>query len=502
MTIHLATNTGIAFARVVKVCCLLILSLLMPLACPAAEVVAWKVPLSRYTGSGLKAAGVIRCQVAPEASPFFKEGDELWDLKGVAPEDRIAHAPQIEWLVWNATSGQLVTKAEWISVWQLHQRLGIEELPKQCRLKASVFEVAADGAPPSQAKTARISQTWVIRSGMKFEVAQRTESGGLEVGGTGTMDEFGSVIDLELHASCFLRDQPKLDFNCAFSLWSGTSLWLARDFDGKTGLDFMITNRIELMDGTPVEEAMMIQNADGVEPVKLDRKQINRHRIGDEGWLAIQWLYPSQLHNLSATVDPGVDPFAEKPVDLIRETLRLEEVSAPEEVQSWFNGPVWNVGKLVRDNGVLSAESKSFAGYDPRTMDAFLFTKDIVEVDRFEKLFSSLRISPLKHVEVCMIGRGETRLISRSGQKSVLRRTVGGASPMRLLEIEPVFREEDNLLKLRFNYRNGSNESALEAIQSAITMESGDSIDVMEASFGTGSNSSLRLKAVVKDVLR
>lgn len=480
----------------------MILYFLIPLACPAVEIVAWKVPLSHYTAEDLQSTNITRCKAPPEASPFFKEGDELWDIKGVAPEDGIEHAPQVEWLVWNASSGRLVTKTEWISVWQLHQRLGIEELPRQCRLKASVFEVPANGAPPSESTTARTILTWVTRSGMKFEVAQHTELGGVEVRGSSTMYEFGSMADLELQVSCIPSDQPKMDFNCAVSLWSGTSLWLARDFDGRSGLDFVITNRIELMDGTPVEEAMMIQKADKAEPVKLDHKQMSRHRIGDEGWLASQWLDPSQLQNWSTTIDPGDDPFAEKPLGRIRELLELEEVNAPGEINSWFSGPVWNVGKLVRATGAIEADSGSFAGYDPRSRCVFLFTKEVGEVDKFEQLFSSGCLLPIKHIEICMSGRGETRLITRSGQKSALSRTVGGGNPIRLLEIEPVIGERDNLLDLHFIYRDGPKESPMKAIQSAITIKSGDSIDVMEASSDGGANSSLLLKAAIKEAMR
>jgi len=476
-----------------------VLWLVLPLACPASEIIAWKVPITRYLHRGMETDGMVRLKSAPESSPFFKAGDELWDIKGVAAANRMDDAPQVEWLVWNASSGRLVTKAEWISVWRFHQRLGIEELPRQCRLKASVFEVAPDGAPPSEAKPARHLLTWVTRSGMKFEAAQRSELGGMEVSGSVSLDELDPLAGLELHMTCSPRDQPKMDINCAVSMWSGTSLWLARDFDGKTGLDFMISHRIELIDGTPVEEAMMIQKGDESEPVKLDRKQMSRHRIGDKGWLAVQWLDPSQLLNWNGPVVPEEDPFAEKKPEEIRESLKLEEVSAPEEIHTWFSGPVWNVHRLVRNAGVISAEAASFAGYDPRSRCVFLFTTDVVDVDRFEQLFSWGCIRSPKHVEVGLDGRGQTRLITRSGYKSCLSRTADRNHSVRLFEIEPVIGEMDDILDLRLDYRDGPIDSPFEKIQSFVTMRSGESINALEAKSDPGAETTLRLKAEIKE---
>lgn len=470
--------------------------------CPAAEIIAWKVPITRYLHSGMETDGIVRLKSAPEPSPFFKAEDELWDLKGVTAGNRMDDVPEVAWLVWNATSGRLVTKAEWISVWQFHQWLGIEELPRRCRLTASVFEVAPDGAPPSEAKTARNLLTWVTRSGMKFEAAQRSEHGGMEVTGSVSLHELDPLAGLELNVSCSPHDQPKMDVHCAVSMWTRTSLWLARDFDGKTGLDFMISLRIELNDGTPVEEAMMIQKGDRSEPVKLDRKQMSRHRIGEKGWLAVQWLDPSQLPDWSGTVVPEEDPFAEKKPAEIRESLKLEEVRAPREIQTWFSGTVWNVHKLVRNAGVISAESPSFAGYDPSSRCVFLFTSDVGEVDRLEQLFSLGCLRSPKHVEVCLDGRGQTRLITRSGCKSGLSRTAGGNHPIRTFEIEPVIGEMGDLLDLGLDYRDGPKDSSFERIQSFVTLRSGESVNVLEASSDRGAESILRLKADIREATR
>ena len=44
------------------------------LAGQAADIVAWKVPVSRYASGDWQAEGAVRLRSAPEESPFFKDG--------------------------------------------------------------------------------------------------------------------------------------------------------------------------------------------------------------------------------------------------------------------------------------------------------------------------------------------------------------------------------------------------------------------------------------------
>jgi len=90
-----------------------LLGLLLSMACSAAEIVAWKVPLSRLGGIALATEGVVRCKAVPEASPFFKEGDEIWDLMGVGTEKYLQKKMTLDWIVWNASSGRVIAKAKW-----------------------------------------------------------------------------------------------------------------------------------------------------------------------------------------------------------------------------------------------------------------------------------------------------------------------------------------------------------------------------------------------------
>ena len=127
-----------------------ILSLLMiGLGC-AAEIVAWKVPLNRFAWGGLETEGVARLKSAPEESPFFTDGDELWDLKGIAIENSEGVKVAPEWVVWNAGTGRLVAKGDWAKITAIHEMLRIDQLASHCRLKLSLVPVTDEALVPSR----------------------------------------------------------------------------------------------------------------------------------------------------------------------------------------------------------------------------------------------------------------------------------------------------------------------------------------------------------------
>ena len=82
------------------------LLLAMSWACQAAEVIAWKIPLVNYCQFGLEEGAAVRMKDAPEASVFFNEGDELWDVSKEGPAP--GKLPDLDWIVWNGSSGRLI----------------------------------------------------------------------------------------------------------------------------------------------------------------------------------------------------------------------------------------------------------------------------------------------------------------------------------------------------------------------------------------------------------
>ncbi len=472
----------------------------MSLPCFAAEIVAWKVPLSSYTYRDKESPGVVRLKSAPEASPFFKEGDELWDLKEIAIVNGSKIDPPLEWAVWNASTERLVTKADWRSIWHLHQELRIDQMPKQCRITTDFFEVPADIAGPSGKSIPVSSLTFVSRSGRDFKTSRKVDSSEITMDGNVTAGE--SVVDLQLAASCTVRDLPRLDFNCGLTLKSRVPVWVARDFDGTTGLDCRVSGRVELIDGTPPDECVLIQKGTAAEPLVPEHTELTRQRIGEKGCLLIQGMDPSILSELSASgSEPAkeFDPFT-MPPEAIQDTLKLKEVMAPENLRAWLPRPVWDTREIIKKAGIAMNDA-DFAGYDPLMQKMFFYTDDETRMDMFEALLMPGCILQTKHVVVSVEGIGQSRLVTRSGLKSSLTRSLSGKDS-RSMEIEPTIGEENDLVDLRLVYLDEPDPKHKQAITTALTLHAGKFAEIMGGSGNGAVTKPLRVKAEILENLR
>jgi hypothetical protein len=472
----------------------------MVLSCQAAEIVAWKVPLSRFSQErGLDAIGIVRCKAAPEASPFFKEGDLLWDLKGIPVDQRIETEPPLEWVVWNESSGRLVTKADWNGIWQLNQRLGMDRLPQQCRLTAEVFEVPADGSPFSEKSVPLMVLSWLSRSDQEGEALQQQDGRMIRAKGTATIGDIDSLVDMRIEVSVALPDQPGLEFNTGITTTSGTPLWVARDFNGTNGLDLRISACIELMDGTPLSQAYMIQKGNATTPIEVDRRNMQKHRIEDKGWLITDWI---DLRFLAAMASPNTpaDPFAEPDPEEVPKPHPFKEVMVPEILRPWFDRPVWDLRELTRIQGLEVKDGADFVGYDPLTQRIFIFSNSQLLLDRFKQLYYISCCGRSTLLVATFDGNGQSRLVTRSGQRSCLKRTLAGDKEIRLLEIEPTVGEMNELIDMRLCYRDESGTQQKQSINTAVTLSTGRALELISGGAGDAKKTSLSVKAEVIQV--
>lgn len=472
-----------------------ILCLLMALICEAAEIVAWKVPLNRFVEQGLEAAGIVPCKSSPEPSPFFKKGDVLWDLKGISPGNRIQTVPALEWAVWNENSETLVIKADWNGIWQLHQRLKLDELQKQCRITAEVFEVQADGLPLSDKSVPSLVHSCVSKSGQEAESIYHQHGKMIRLKSNATIGAGAPVVDLGLEISISLPDQPGLEINTGLTLISGSAVWAARDFDGTKGMDLRMSSSIELLDGTPMSHALMIQKGDAVSPIVVDRRQIQRHRIGDKGWLTTQWLNPMNLADADPP-DPSADPFAERDPKEVPKPKKFREVMVPEILRPWFDRPVWDLREWTRNAGLELKDGSDFAGYDPLTQNVFIFSNSERLLDMFEALYSPMCCLRPAMLVATFDGNGQSRLVARSGQRCRLKRAIAEQKEIRFIEIEPTLGETGDMIDMRLHYRNDSVTQGIQSLKTAVTLRNGRALELISGGNGEAKQS-LRVKAEV-----
>ena len=472
------------------------------MACSASEIVAWKVPLDRFAWDGVESVGIVRCESAPETSPFFKEGDELWELKKMPVNQWVNQPLSAEWVVWNASSGRLVAKGDWSQISILHDFLRPREMPSHCRLIASLFPVvdvthavAKDSQPVAEVSL-------FSRSGMKSKAIWSGDGNTISVEAEMAYGESVSFIDARLAYTAKAADQADMKVNTGLTIRSGESVWVARDFDGKQGLDLVVSGVIESLDGTPICDRVMIQNGKQTESLKLSHNGPSTEliRIGESGWFARIWASKDVIWDC---ISPGqaarnndVDPFADPPEK--RSPFPMtSSIPPPAFIQPWLNHEVLAAGKWFETVGLCMKQDDDFIGYDPITETLFVYSRKREFVEHFKSLFGCLDGERLTQLIVTFAGVGQTRLIARAGQKASLSRNKGEKEDARYLEIEPTCGESGTITDLRFFFNDRTDPERSVHLNSSVSLFMGEWSEIANASFGGGVKYPLRVKAEI-----
>ncbi len=473
----------------IRVC---FLWLVIAMACPAAQIVAWKVPVSSFPTFGIGIPESPRLERPPEASAFFSEGDELKDVtpatkpqEGKPPFNVLSGTnPPLEWAVWNATTGMLVTKSDWGGAWQLHELLGIAELPRQCRHLAEVFEVPPDGSPLAGTAKASATLSWISKHGLTAKAEIRGETGWIKIEGSSTLDEATPIITTDLKLNCSLGDLPSLNLQILFGTSSGESVWTARDFDGTRGMDVRITSVVELADGTPFSEAVWIQNGKEKLPLSANYRELIQETTA-EGRSLMTLNFEPKAFFTSADPSEGnpvpADPFAEtgeEKLDLTALNFPLSQ--APPEIQRWIQGPIWDLRKHPWVN-FLHLDETDFIGYSLLQQRVFAISRDRNLTGEMISLFGSCYNLPSR-VIATFDGQGQTRIVSSSGRLAHLDRKDPSGKIIRVLDLEPTI--GDSVLDVRIDFRDGPEDKTLRAVQTRTSANAGRPLEILSGSAG------------------
>lgn len=451
-----------------------------------AEIVAWKTPLARYSWRHSGPEKQTRLTNPPEASLFFRSGDELWDLGKFPKDERIETDPPLEWAVWNATTSTLVTKSDWNGIWQLHQKLRVSSLPKLCRVTMEIFDAPEDGTPLSD-KSAPLSKlSWTSRFQTKTEVKEETDERSIQAMTEASIgeDRF-DLIDLLLEATIQAPSQPKLNFKASLALRNGQPMWIARDFDGKQGLDLRITARVETNDATPFQDAMRLQVGNESQSLVPSIIEPARHRVADNRWLSVASLSPDQLMEYDPSHKPGsqVDPFADPPESPTEVRFNYQEVEVAEALRPWIGGRAFDLSQTIRNSGINMGSGDS-AGFDPIRGIVFLDSGSETELDKFEALFSGGCWLPAKNIRLSTEGSGHALLTTRSGTTASLTRTDSANKTTKTVKIEPLVGENGDLIDLRIHSETRANTESGTLFNASNTLCVGQYQDLLTGSDG------------------
>lgn len=470
----------------------------------AAEIVAWKVPLTRFAIHGISSESMVRLKVPPEASPFFGAGDELWDLKGIpkinsekeewlpdAPPPRLETDPPLEWVVWNATSSTLVTKSDWSGIWQLHNRMNVLNQPKQCWVMVDVLEMPKDGNGLSEKEIPVSSLSCVVRSGQVAEAETHAGEKRMRAKLEPTISEDADLLDLGLELSYANPPRSGLNLMVQFALVPGQPVWVARESDGTSGLDVKVTALVELVDGTAFSDIVRVQDRNGWKNFVSQKTEPGRYQVGENAGLVVAFATPDLLEPHGSTGE-DIDPFAEPPPSRHEAIAKYPEIQVPDALRPWFSERVLDMRELVKNAGIQVNEG-DVTGCDPARWKFFFYSKSEQELDKFEALFTwGCNLRP-KLLFSTFNGESAMRLVSMSGRKSTLVRSVEGKEIKRI-EIEATLGETEELVDLRYFIHDQTSENKLRHLNSSASLGVGKWLELL----GGNNDDSGKLRAKVE----
>ena len=468
--------------------------------CGATEIFAWKVPLSYLAPGEVHSPGVVRLDTAPEKSPFFAEGDELWDIRVAVPGEIAKAGAPPEWAVWNATSGRIVTKGPPIVAVALYHHLGIEELPTVCRIGIDVFRVPDGGAPPDFSGKPDASISFIGRGGTRSNGSISEKGAEIRSECELTISEDKTIIDSAINLSASLPNYPKLEISTSASTCDHTGVWLARDYDGKSGIDIRYSVTLELTDGTPYSEAVLKQDGETFLPLQVDRSHKEPMAIGD-GWLVSQWVGSWFFQRLLEEIAPNEEPDPFAPGDEVKglawDKVHLSPI--PDKLTPYFAGPVLDMGEELRRAGIEMAAG-DFAGHDLGSQRAFFYSSNRSELNKFEA-FCDVGLGQPNSLAITTRGDYQMRLVAKSGRKANLTSIRSDPKFSRKFEIEPTLGHNSSfvveLVDLRFLFEEKSGETLVRSLNSAATLAPGEFTKVLEGKLPDGGEPKMEIKVEV-----
>jgi len=469
-----------------------LLSLLTALACPAAEIVAWRVPVESFLNRPLPKEEMTRLSSPPEKSPFFREGDELWDLKRLPVEmtarpkgtafepgyiddlerGRLETAPPLEWVVWNATTSRLITKSEWNGVSQLHLRFAPDRQPTLCKFTVDLFEVPPDGSPPKPDSIPAQTLTWLTKPGITSAALVREDSGMISCKAEPTVGPGSRSILLNLQAKCALKDQLPMDLEARFIIQSGDATWVARDFMNGKGMDLRLQATLVLLDGTPVDESMLIQRENNVSPLAFDSIGVSVSQVRDGRWLATCEQTSEYLMDIFTPQVPLAEQEESTSGSSPEKNTIFPTAFMAGRLGAWFTDPVWNMSGEFNKMGLNLSET-DLAGYAPLERRVFLLSDKSEEIDKFGSIWGGGCHLPHQRIAVSTGNPPQSRIICNAGTKASLRRLASDGKVIRHVEFEPTIGNSGNQVDLDMYIRNGPEEMPDLEVRTSTTLDIG-----------------------------
>lgn len=316
-----------------------------------AEVTAaWKVPIGQFVPDHENNAEVRKLEKPPGESGFFQQGDELWDVSKVlmtaalpwleAPDEGDPKKPwKGEWAVWNARSGMLVARGDYIDMIEAQQACGFDDSKLMVRMKFELVRGAKTHAVPVLAASGEQGRARVD------DIVVETDA---------STDRLG-FHDVSLVVS-WNAGQTALRWGVytSFAVRDGKRILVARHGTGNSAWELHVTAVGETIDGSPLAKSRWIEvGTKRPRPWPEDQMlQLTRHPLKDGLYIAAYQIPP---------------PFMSGPPP-----VEIADMKAPATLRGWIHGSFQNAADKLKIQGFATDQPGFFAGVELRSNQLIL----------------------------------------------------------------------------------------------------------------------------------
>ena len=364
-----------------------------------AEVTAaWKVPIGQFVPDHENNAEVRKLEKPPGESGFFQQGDELWDVSKVlmtaalpwleAPDEGDPKRPwKGEWAVWNARSGMLVARGDYLDLIEAQQACGFDDSPRMVRMK---FELV------------RGTRTQAV------SVLAASGDEGRATGEDIVVETDASADETGFHsvrlAVSWNAGQKELRWGVYTSIGvrDGKRILVARHGTGNSAWELHVTAVGETIDGSPLAKSRWIEvGTKRPRPWPEDQMlQLTRHPLKDGLFIAAYQMPP---------------PFMSGPPP-----IEIADMEAPATLRGWIHGSFQNVADKLKTQGFATDQLGFFAGVELRS-NQLILVADAASHGRVAALLGEILASPDTLIQIeSRPGSGSCSLLAGSGVKALI----------------------------------------------------------------------------------
>lgn len=447
-----------------------------------AEVMGFPIMLEQIVPGGLGNSDCKKLEKPPEASPFFIEGEELWDVKrafaNAGGEESLP-----EWIVWQPRRKIVVAKGAPSTLFHIHRRMDDWEgrFSVNAMLKLEVFEAPADRSPWIGGSKLLAQLSWTNRSGTKTSATSKVRENALEAESEITAGGISPVLEGQIAVQYKGKGEPVFSMVSGIRLGSGEPSWIARfDLEGK-GYDLVLSGALERLDGGPLRNHVLV--ADGNEIRSIPRS-LRPDTLGVAGDGMVRSIpFPSSgLERLCVPAsgkDHGEsDPFVSPGND--EETrVSFTDTPVPEELTRMLGDAALDLRPFEKGSGMVVPDG-DFITYDLRGGALVHYTRSKERVSLMDGWFIFDCRVPAKLVAISS-GDGRLRLVGPGNQKARMDVKRDGES-LFAMEMEPVIGEGERFIESLLDFADKISDLTY---RSTMTFSRGRDTEVVRGDQGT-----------------